>query len=106
MDQKLSSDAKVKIREIEQSLIQNDLPSEEIKETLATYLKDGDKVTPAPEEYMDSIKIIQVKNQPQLTWHVDFDLWVNNIRSNLTLLVLLSDDNGKIKAEIQDLHML
>ncbi|MFC4766475.1 DUF7668 domain-containing protein [Effusibacillus consociatus] len=80
------------------------LTEEEIRTAL--YECNGE-LTPPPEEAYDTIEIYSVENGTNPAWAVDFDLWINNERSDLTLsCTVIQDDKGEFQISIDDLHVL
>ncbi|MBI3397427.1 hypothetical protein HY045_03045 [Candidatus Woesebacteria bacterium] len=105
-------------REVESALVENKLDliskdrvlgrlsKEEIETALFEYLKKGEKITHAPDDYFNSMEIIKVDQSEIPTWHIDYDLWIDNRRSDLTLSLELKEIDGVLKPFTLDLHIL
>lgn len=100
-------------KEIESLLVSKDyariaehsrLTEEAIKKVL---LDCGGIVTKAPETAYEKMSPVRVKNFHPPKWAVDFDLWIDNKQSDLTLeLTVKSDKDGNLSAILDNLHVL
>jgi hypothetical protein len=80
------------------------LTAYEIQNVLNEY---GGTLSIPPEEAYNDMEILLVENAHESTWVADFDLWVNNKRSDLTLsCTIIESENGELKIAIDDLHVL
>jgi hypothetical protein len=82
------------------------LPVKEIQTILSNYLKNGESITSAPEEYIQSLKIILINNSKVPTWHIDYDLWINHTQSDLTMSISIFKLKNSIHTSLEDLHVL
>lgn len=77
------------------------LTAEEIKEGIEEYVGN---LTLAPSEAFDKFNIYETNDKDIV--NVEFDLWVNNKKSDLTLSVNIKNVGDKHIYAIQDLHVL
>ena len=115
---RLSSEIKQIIRNIEQAIIDTNyrligsennkgrLTAAEIENIIKEYIRDEEKVTPAQNDYLDNLEAIVIKNTPLPSVHIDYDLWINNRHSDLTLSIRIQNNKGVIEPEILDLHVI
>ena len=115
MVKNLTSDMIRSIRNIESALIdskfdlickKNNKRQKEIQQVLSEYLKDGETVTRAPDEYVSALNAIVVNNSNFPAWHVDYDLWINNKHSDLTMSLAIIKENNNIITSLEDLHVM
>lgn len=81
-----------------------ELTVEEIERALFEY---GGKLTIPPAEayYTDALNIIEIKKN--IEYHIEFDLWVNNKKSDLSLICNAIFDNSNImQIIIKDINVL
>lgn len=91
MLESLTSEMIAAVREVEQTFI-----NDKVKEN----------ITSAPEKYIKNLRTVKIKNGQIPTWLLDFDLWINGEQSDWTVKIEIKEINGKIKAELYDLHVL
>ncbi len=78
------------------------LTEEELKNAINMY---RGKITLPPDDAFNFIDIYPINNTKD--YALDFDLWVNGQRSDLTLCCTVSfDEKGKVSISIDDLHEL
>lgn len=79
------------------------LTEDEIKNVITSY---RGQLTLPPEDAYDLVEIYQVNNSNQ--YAVDFDLWIDNQRSDLTLSITVCLDNNteNVSITIDNLHVL
>ena len=76
----------------------------EIDQAIEEY---GGVITIAPNSIFDDFKIIQVKDTDKPTWAVDFDLWIDNKKSDLTMQIdIIQYGPGNLKGYFHDIHVL
>lgn len=81
-----------------------ELTEEEIKRAISEY---GGKLTNPPDDayYSRALNIIEIKENEK--YHIEFDLWIDNERSDLSLICNVIFENGKVKhIIIKDIHVL
>ena len=81
-----------------------ELTEEEIKKAVSEY--GGVLTIPSDNAYYtDSMNIIEIKKNTK--YHIEFDLWIDNKRSDLTLICNVICENNNIrKLIIEDIHVL
>ncbi|TFF33361.1 DUF7668 domain-containing protein [Mucilaginibacter psychrotolerans] len=72
-----------------------------IQEAIESY---GQVLTMPPNSAFENIDIYETDNPNKI--QVDFDLWFNNKKSDLTLSCAVYDDGKKGKYSIENIHML
>ena len=77
-----------------------EMSADQMEEILLDY---GGIFTMPPEIYLDKF-IIYMISENELT--IDFDLWSNNEKSDLTLICRFKDFNNTIRYTIEDMHVL
>lgn len=78
------------------------LTEDEIKNVIGNY---RGQLTLPPEDAYNQVQIYQENDSHQ--YAVDFDLWIDNYPSDLTLSATVSNDNkGNVSITIDDLHVL
>lgn len=76
----------------------------EIRSVLQDY---GGKPTTSPPDTMKTVQAVRVRGAKPPEWAVDFDLWIDGRRSDLTLsLTLIREASGSYIALVDDLHVL
>lgn len=116
MNNDLQKKIKLSIKNIESALVSKNydkaisdsvesrLTAEEVKNTVESY---GGEITTAPDEYFRELYPIEIKNSAPTRYALDFDLWVNGKRSDLTLsLTLIPDKEGNFSVSVDDLYVL
>ncbi|MGD2159256.1 MAG: hypothetical protein PVG14_08075 [Anaerolineales bacterium] len=80
------------------------LSASEIENAIIDY---GGSVTPVPNEALERINVIRIRDVEPACWYVGFNLWMDDQPSDLTLeLTVKSFEYGSLTAEIDDLHVL
>lgn len=119
----IPEEIKSAIREVENALAHGEyslvgsesrpsrLTGEQIKSAISDYCKlaKRERVTVSPEGVPDNDRREATVRQEagQTIWLVDYDLWIDNRPSNLTLsLEIRKTDDGRWMATIDDLHVL
>jgi hypothetical protein len=83
---------------------QSSLSTEEIENAILDY---GGQITPAPESYFNQLTAIKIKGSQVAMWHIDYDLWINGERSDLTVsLRLVSSTNNDFGIILTNIHIL
>jgi hypothetical protein len=82
----------------------SELTEEEIKR--AVYEYGGELTIPSEGAYYtDALNIIEIKKN--IEYHIEFDLWINSKRSDLSMIFNVIFENNKIKQVIiKDIHVL
>ena len=80
------------------------LSKDEVSEAISSY---PGKITMPPPKAFDDFDIYEVKNSSNEKWTLDFDLWYDNERSDLTLGATIErTEAGKLIISIDDIHVL
>lgn len=80
------------------------LNKDEIFEAINSY---PGKITMPPLKAFDDFDIYEVKNASKEKWTLDFDLWYDNERSDLTLGATIErTEAGNLNISIDDIHVL
>lgn len=77
------------------------LTSQEIETALTEY---GGEVTIPPEDSYNKMNIYKVRDRDEVS--IDFNLWIDNVESDLTLTVRIINVNGVPKYTIEGIHVL
>lgn len=81
-----------------------ELTEEEIKRVISEY---GGKLTNPPDDayYSKALNIIEINENEK--YHIEFDFWIDNERSDLSLICNVIFENDKVKQIIiKDIHVL
>ena len=81
----------------------NRLSNEEVEKMIKNY---GGSITERPSESLADLQVIKIEGNDFDTYHVDYDLYIDSKQSNLTLSLIVTNDNGDFVASIEDLHVL
>lgn len=115
LDQTVAEKIENAIRKIEKKLVSEDyekavtltknsrLTAKDVEAALKNY---GGKVTAAPGYVFDSLEVTETSNFEPKAWYVDYDLWIDGKRSDLTLSLTVSFVGDEIIPSIDNLHML
>ncbi|MBI2010216.1 MAG: hypothetical protein HYS86_03510 [Candidatus Chisholmbacteria bacterium] len=79
------------------------LSAKEIEQAIKEY---GGLVTQASESEISKIKAIKVTKSNYPRWSVDYDLWIDNKLSDLTVSLTLTKEGKRITAVVDDIHVL
>jgi len=81
-----------------------DITEADIREMLNKYSKP---LFLTPDNEINNVKIIKIKTDEKNTWAVDWDLWTEKGRSDLTLLLdVTKETDGRFVAHILDIHVM
>lgn len=79
------------------------LTENEIEQALKAY---GGELTVAPKKSLLRIHPIKIQNSKDESYAIDFDLWVDNKQSDLTVSLTVTNINNHFIASIDDIHVL
>jgi hypothetical protein len=79
------------------------LTAKDVETVLKNY---NGKVTIAPHYVFDTLEVVEISNSEPKAWAVDYDLWINGKRSDLTLSLTVSLVGNKTILSIDNLHIL
>jgi hypothetical protein len=104
------------IRAVEGALVRGDFrkvgsecrPSRLSAVAIGTALRQyGGQVIRAPSPVLKRQLAVRIRDSQLPRWAVDYDLWIDGKASDLTLsLTLVTAENGKLSALVDDLHVL
>lgn len=77
------------------------LTPQEIEIAIKEY---GGEITLPPEDSYNKMDVYEVNGRDEVS--IDFNLWINNEESDLTLIVRIINKNGIPKYTIEDIHVL
>ena len=88
-----------------EAIVRNDyerrLTPEEIKIAIKEY---GGDITLPPEENYNRMDVYQVRDRDEVI--IDFDLWIDNGKSDLTLTVRIINVRSSPEYVVEDIHVL
>jgi hypothetical protein len=80
------------------------LSKDEIDKAINSY---PGKITMPPDKEFEEFECYEIKNSTKPEWAIDFDLWYDNERSELTLSSTIEKkENGNWVISIDDIHVL
>lgn len=115
LDEATSYEIEKVIRQIEVELVnknfdqvvslatESKLSARDIEDSLSEY---GGRVTIAPDYVFHSLEIIPLSGSDPKSWVVDFDLWIDGKRSDLTLSMEVSVTREGATYSINNLHVM
>ncbi|RCW41267.1 DUF7668 domain-containing protein [Paenibacillus prosopidis] len=86
---------------IEQSGRNGPYSSLELKELIDEY---GGQLTSPPEDDFININVIEIENEPE--YAVEYELWIDNTKSDLTLSCTVRTETDKETISIENIHVL
>ena len=75
--------------------------AEELKDLVEEY---GGIITTPPEEDYNNINIIKIESEPE--YAIEYELWVDNEKSDLTLSANIRFNESERKITIENIHVL
>jgi hypothetical protein len=76
----------------------------DLAEAICSY---PDKLSMPPQSAFDDLDIYEGKGELQPTWFIDFDLWADGSKSQLTLVVMVRvDAMGKLTLSVRDCRVM
>ncbi|KKT75805.1 MAG: hypothetical protein UW69_C0009G0019 [Microgenomates group bacterium GW2011_GWA2_44_7] len=115
LDQTVAEKIESAIRSIENELVNENyekvvaltkdsrLTAKDVETALKNY---SGKVTVAPGRVFDILEAIEISNFNPKAWAIDYDLWIDGKRSDLTLSLTVSFVGDETISSINNLHIL
>lgn len=73
----------------------------ELEELIEDY---GGQLTLPPEDDFLNLNIIKIEDEPE--YAVEYELWVNNEKSDLTLSCIIREEREECKISIENIHVM